>query len=262
MLRWLKELDEPLRGNKMKAELLKAGTRHLRLKPFVVLGVVLGVLYGLCMGLFAVLSRATPCWPQLLASAVKVPALFFLTLVVTFPSLYVFSALLGVRLGPGDTLRLLVAAIAVNLAVLASFGPITGFFTLSTTSYYFMKALNVAFFTVAGFIGLAFLLKALERLEEAQRPREEPRASGEAGAAAPAPPPPPAPWPPRPPEAPRAREVFRVWLILYALVGAQMGWILRPFILDPKLEFVWFRGREANIFTDLLRTLAKLLSGQ
>ena len=35
---------------------------------------------------------------QLFASAVKVPALFFLTLAVTFPSLYVFNALVGSRL--------------------------------------------------------------------------------------------------------------------------------------------------------------------
>ena len=37
--------------------------------------------------------------------------------------------------------------------------------------------------------------------------------------------------------------------------------ILRPFIGDPKLPFVWFRGREANIFIDFFRTLGKLLGG-
>ena len=28
----------------------------------------------------------------------------------------------------------------------------------------------------------------------------------------------------------QSASVFKVWLILYALVGAQMGWVLRPFI--------------------------------
>ena len=41
---------------------------------------------------------------QMIACAIKVPALFFLTLVVPFPFLYVVSALPGVRLNPKDTL--------------------------------------------------------------------------------------------------------------------------------------------------------------
>ena len=133
MVEWLKELDDLLRGNKTKAERLAEGTGHIRLEPLVAVSILLGVAYGLFMGLYAVVTRPEPCVAQLFSAAVKVPALFFLTLVVTFPSLYVFGALLGVKLGAMDTLRVIVAAVAVNLAVLASFGPITGFFTLSTT---------------------------------------------------------------------------------------------------------------------------------
>jgi hypothetical protein len=47
--------------------------------------------------------------------------------------------------------------------------------------------------------------------------------------------------------------------MIYALVGAQMGWILRPFIGAPSLSFQLFRGREANFFVDFLRTLGQLL---
>ena len=56
-----------------------------------------------------------------------------------------------------------------------------------------------------------------------------------------------------------ARTTFHVWIVIYALVGAQMGWILRPFIGSPDLPFHWFRSREANIFVDILRTLGELL---
>jgi hypothetical protein len=56
---------------------------------------------------------ATPTTPVPFASAtLKVPTLFFLTLIVTFPSLYVFNALVGSRLDWGSMLRLLVASIA------------------------------------------------------------------------------------------------------------------------------------------------------
>ena len=296
--RWWKELDELLRGSKTDPKLLAEGTSHLELKPYVILSLLLGVVYGVFMGLYAMLNRPPPaCWQQMLATAIKVPALFFLTLIVTFPSLYVFSALLGARLMPLATLRVVVSATAVNLAVLASFGPITGFFTITTTSYGFMKLLNVLFFAVAGLVGLGFLARLLRRLEEAQSPTDAgdstappianppPYPPDQPPVNAPAYPPnqpsptPPAyppnqPWqnpPPYPPmpaapvpqrtKSSGAQGVFKVWLVLYALVGAQMGWVLRPFIGAPDLGFTVFRAREANIFLDILRTIGGLFAG-
>jgi hypothetical protein len=260
---WLKELDEVLRGRKGDPRMLAEGTTHIHVAPLLVASVVLGIIYGVFMGLYAVATRTPPSFEQLAASAVKVPALFFLTLVVTFPSLYVFSTLLGVQLGPKDTLRLILVPIAVNLALLASLGPITGFFTLSTTSYPFMKLLNVFFFAVAGFVGLKVLLAMLSSLEAAQLPsagmQHEPgRTNGAAidrdkvlSA--------------EPLRRPASRErtmastTFMVWVVIYALVGAQMGWILRPFVGAPDLPFELFRNREANFFVDVFRTFGELL---
>ena len=101
---------------------------------------------------------------QLIASTIKVPALFILTLLVTFPSLYVFNALVGSRLSFISLLRLLVAAMAVMLALLASFGTIVAFFSFTTESYPFMILLNVIVFAASGFLGLSFLLQTLHRL--------------------------------------------------------------------------------------------------
>lgn len=258
---WLRELDDVLRGHKADPSLLSRGTAHIQIRPLVVCAILLGIIYGIFMGLYAVATRTPPSVVQLVASALKVPALFFLTLVVTFPSLYVFSALFGVRLGPADTFRLILVPITVNLAVLASLGTITGFFTLSTTSYEFMKLLNVFFFGVSGIIGLKVLLTMLSRLEEAQAPRvaiPQVAAPADGGGAAntsqSA-----GPTYRAPEEKSTARLTFQVWVVIYALVGAQMGWILRPFIGAPDLQFTWFRGREANIFVDIVRTLGNLL---
>lgn len=255
MIQWLKELDEVLRGRKADPHLLATGTSHIHIRPLALVSIVLGVVYGLFMGLYAVLTRTPPCYAQMFASAVKVPALFILTLVVTFPSLYVFSALLGVRLGPKDTLRLILAPVAANLAVLASLGPITGFFTLSTSSYAFMKLLNFLFFAVSGAIGLKVLLTMLSRLEAAQVGPATSGGTGDASdqtgsaktASAPA-----------MQERSMARRTFQIWLVIYALVGAQMGWVLRPFVGDPDLPFELFRAREANIFVDVVRTIGTL----
>jgi len=263
MVKWLKELDETLRGQKADPRMLAEGTAHIQIAPLVAASVVLGMIYGVCMGLYAVATRTPPCFAQLVTSAIKVPALFFLTLLVTFPSLYVFSALLGVRLGPKDTFRLILVPVTINLAVLASLGPITAFFTLSTTSYPFMKLLNVLFFAVAGLIGLKILLAMLSSLEAAQIPlaamlREPEKIKGpvtDADKATPAKP------TPQPVSRDRtaASKTFMVWVAIYALVGAQMGWILRPLVGSPDLPFQLFRNREANFFVDVFRTLSRLL---
>ena len=37
------------------------------------------------------------------------------------------------------------------------------------------------------------------------------------------------------------RLVFRCWVVVFGLVGAQMGWVLRPFIGDPDIPASFLR---------------------
>ncbi|MBI5849780.1 MAG: hypothetical protein HZB39_01875 [Planctomycetes bacterium] len=45
---------------------------------------------------------------------------------------------------------------------------------------------------------------------------------------------------------------------MFALVGAQMAWVLRPFLGAPGLPFEWFRARESNVFAALLNAVGNL----
>lgn len=265
-LGWFRDLDELLRGRKTLPETLAAGKIDLKLGPFTTLSILLGATYGAFMGLFSVTSRDPRVYQQLFASTVKFPALFIITLIVTFPSLYVFNALLGSRLRFMETLRLLIAAIVVNAAVAASLAPILGFFTLSTTSYPFMIILNVGLLAISGAVGLGFLMQTLRRLAAATYV-SEPRVVTPITAAyvngaddissdAPA----------RPAIAPlpdlrESRNIFRIWVLIYGLVGAQTGWLLRPFIGSPHLEFSWFRNREGNFFHSVWIHFQALMNG-
>lgn len=259
-------IDRLLRGHFTRGEDLGAGRIAVPARTLVIVGLVLGAAYGAFMGLYGALrpGYATPL--SIVASAVKVPLLFLLTLVVAFPSLYVFSALSDSRLRASDTLRLLLGAIAVNLALLASFGPVTAFFTLSTESYPFMVVLNVLFFAVSGIVGLRFLRRALSHVFPRDgAPRElAPRVEPFADAAQPASAAfemPTAPRPlPRPAPRDRSRAIFTLWIVIYAVVGAQMGWILRPFVGTPEREFSWFRARESNFFEAFFHALGQLFS--
>jgi hypothetical protein len=296
VINWLKQLDELLRGERVRGDLLLQGKIDLRLRVFVPLAIILGGVYGFFMGFYALLAWRHDSIMQLIATTAKLPALFLLTLGVTFPSLYVFNALVGCKMTFQATMRVLVGAIVVNLAIAASLGPILAFFSLSTTSYVFIVLLNVALLGVAGVISLSFLLRALRALARsrahAEAASEAEQAMSQPARAHPAGSPPPIPGTPlSPPIAPsfsrhgtysededpaRAAERMRhamatsaarraeqavakresvanfiltIWVIIYMLVGTQMGWILRPFIGNPNTPFQWFRPREGSFFT-------------
>jgi len=261
VIRWVKSLDQLLRGETTRLSALRSGRLEIPLRGLTVLIVVLGCVYGACMGVFALLREAGPEWRQLAAAVVKVPALFLLTLAITFPSLYVFNALVGSRLRFFDVLRLLIAGIAVTLAVLASFGPITAFFSVSTSSYPFMVLLNVLMFAVAGLLGLSFLLQTLHRLSVIHSRTPEPLTDAAFESAATEPQADPA----SPLEMPaghllagHVKMVFRCWIVVFGLVGAQMSWVLRPFIGNPDEPFTWFRPRQSNFFDAVWHALLSL----
>lgn len=282
MASWMGQLDELLRGERtLPTALSEQGASILPVRRFLPLAIGLGVIYGFFMGWYALFGDNPKRYEQALASSVKLPALFLLTLLVTFPSLYVFSALLGCALRFWAMLRLMVAAITVNVAVAASLGPILGFFTVSTTSYPFMIVLNVALLAVAGFVALGFLLQTLRKLmlwAKVSQPdiidemEDEPAPAVPKPAAAVSKPAQPGTM--RAPLKPtastgdlmssqalgQANLIFKVWIVIYALVGAQMGWLLRPFIGSPHLEFTWFRAREGNFFQSLMENLRVLMN--
>jgi len=284
-----------LRGEATRPSAIRDADIRFPVVGVAVVVILLAVIYGFCMGIFALVrgvenSEYHQALMQTFASMSKVPLLYFLTLVVTFPSLYVFNALVGSKLKMFPVLKLLVASLAVNLAVLASMGPILAFFSVSTPSYSFIVLLNVVCFSAAGVLGLIFLIQTLNRLSLADnesQPVELATAEiaqgssvdDEAETVKPdayygelPKPSPPADEPKRaiawksPLEQGKGivlgrhvRKVFTVWIIVFGLVGAQMGWVLRPFIGTPGKPFQWFRERHSNFFEAVINTFWEFL---
>jgi len=207
-----------------------AATDPMEPRRLVTAIALLGAAYGVCMGLYAALRGTDRTIWQIPASAAKVPALFLLTLLVTFPSLYVLAALARSSLRFRQTLHLLLRALAVSLLLLASFGPITAFFTLSTKSYPFIVLLNVLMLSVSGAAGIVFLRRMVNGLFSGESWRDTARSD----------------------------RILKIWIYIYAVVGAQMAWILRPFIGSPGLPFALFRDRESNFFRGVVEAIRAL----
>lgn len=276
MFKSFQDLDRILRGEATQIPSLREGRIDVSVEGLTVVLVLIGAFTGGCVGCFATFREGGPYFQQLVASTVKVPLLFALTLHVTFPSLYVFNALIGSKLSLPALLRLLVASIGVTMAVLAAFGPIVAFFSVSTTSYPFMVLFNVLVFAISGFLGLKFLMQTLHRLSIVEQ--QKARAANSE--------PEPTPATPQTPETPaqslksiwleepggaldrleghplgrHVTTVFRCWVIVFGLVGAQMGWVLRPFIGNPNQPFEWFRTRQSNFFEGVWHAFVKLFS--
>ncbi|RIK76866.1 MAG: hypothetical protein DCC68_18455 [Planctomycetota bacterium] len=221
MTNLLLQADDVLR---QRLDARHSGDRQT-LRALVVSTIAFGAAYGLAMGSFGGVwgERA---WLAVF-SAAKVPFLLLATFAVSLPSFLVLNVLFGLRDDLGRVVRALAAAQAGVGIVLASFAPVTIFWNVSFADYQTAILYNAAIFAVASFAG-QWLLRGYYRPLVARRPRH--------------------------------RYLMRAWLGVYAFVGIQMAWVLRPFVGDPLADVRFFREDAwGNAYVAVWRVLADVL---
>jgi hypothetical protein len=55
------------------------------------------------------------------------------------------------------------------------------------------------------------------------------------------------------------RTVMWLWVVVYAFVGSQMAWTLRPFIGAPSMPFELFRQLGGNFYTNIFASIGEIL---
>lgn len=203
-MNFLSACDGVLRGQfpPMRASLTRLSVRQLLL----IIGAC-GLLYGAVMGAFALkggLERA----PQLLFSALKVPLLLGVTGALCLPSFWVLNTLLGLRDDWPRVMAGLLATQAASSLVLAALCPFTLLCYASSDSHTLALGCNALMFASAS-------LSAQKLLGRYYGPLVR--------------------------RDPRHAALLKVWLLLYALIGVQMGWVLRPFVGDLNSPLAFFR---------------------
>jgi hypothetical protein len=194
-----------------------------KLRAMLISSLIFLALYGAIMG-------STHSVLQALSSAIKLPVLFLATLFICSPTLYFFNILFGSDQSLLQNIALIMTAVTVTAVILVAFAPITLFFLLTTSQYQFFKLLNVAIFAVAGSMGVGFLSQGMHIVGEA---REEGARS--------------------------RRRVLRLWMLLYAFVGSQLAWTIRPFIGAPSIPFELFRQLGGNFYTNIMASIGEIL---
>lgn len=168
---------------------------------------------------------------QTLSSAIKLPALYLITLIVCFPTLYFFNILFGSKKSFGQHFAMLMTAVSVISVLLFSFAAVALFFRITTNNYQFFILLNVAFFGITGFIGIKFFYQGMQMMSQQDSEGAETR-----------------------------RNLLQFWLVLYAFVGTQLAWTLRPFFGRAGTPFVLFREMEGNFYLSIMQSLAEIFS--
>jgi hypothetical protein len=194
-----------------------------KIRAMLISSAIFFAIYG------AVLGSTHSLW-QALSSAVKLPVLFLATLVICAPTLYFFNVLYGSNQSLTQNVALILTAITVTSVLLLSFAPIVLFFLLTTSHYQFFKLLNVGVMAITGGIGVLFLSQGMRIVS----------AAGKEGAGA-------------------RRNVMRLWVLIYAFVGSQMAWTLRPFIGAPSMKFELFRQLGGNFYANIFASIGEVL---
>lgn len=173
---------------------------------------------------------ASHSWMQAISSAIKLPALYLITLLICLPTLFFSNVIFGSKRTFGQHFALVLTAVAVTSVLLFSFAPITLFFLLTTNNYQFLILLNVFIFAITGFIGVSALYQAMNLVLEQENEGSKTR-----------------------------KRILKFWLFLYAFVGSQLGWTLRPFFGLPDSPFQLFREREGNFYLSVIQAISYLL---
>jgi hypothetical protein len=213
--------------------------------------------------IYGAIIGASSSWQQVISSAIKLPALYLITLLICLPTLYFFDILFGSILTFGQYAALILTTVSVISVLLFSFAPVTLFFLISIHDYNFFLLFNVAIFTITGLVGIKMFYSGMQSITTEGEiistevyPVDDFLPSGSVSKA--------------------VDKTFRVedglqktrirllklWLVLYGLVGCQLGWTLRPFFGAPGETFNLFRNLEGNFYAQVWRSILTLLGFQ
>jgi len=183
----------------------------------------LTILYGLAAGFYAGVFQA-------ISAAIKLPVLFLVTFFICFPAFYIVQVLVGSRLQLMQVIVLVLSALTLTSILLAAFVPIVIFFLLTGSNYYFLQLLHVVIVIVSGIFGMYALHEALSLVCENYGVYPK-----------------------------KAMTIMRAWAVLFAFVGIQMAWNLRPFLGDRGEPFKIFRQYEGNYYTAIVYSVRQLI---
>ena len=240
--------------------------KNIRLEGKMVALLICSTLF---FAVYGAIIGSSSSWLQMISSAIKLPALYLVTLIICLPTLYFFDILFGSGLAFAQYISLMLSNMAVISVLLFSFAPVTLFFLISIPGYDFFLLINVAVLGITGIVGVRLFYQGMMNLAAAQTVMDNPVPAIASS------------YPKsdfaddeidvkdiasdgiKPMDQLAARKrLLQAWLVLYALVGSQLGWTLRPFFGAPGEPFQIFRPEiDGNFYLNVIQTLFYFITG-
>ncbi len=180
--------------------------------------------YGIIMGSYN-------SWMQAISSGAKLMSLLFLTLIICFPSFYIVQLVLGSKVKIKQLAVMMLSGFLMTTTIMLAFAPIVLLFQLSGDNYNFLKFLHVGVFVFSGFFGMRAVLDALRSsfADQGVYPQI-------------------------------GLSIFRVWVIIFAFVGVQLAWNLRPFVGFKDMPFELLRqDTQGNFYSSMIKSLGEMV---
>lgn len=194
---------------------------------------VLSLLVASCtfFAVYGAIIGSSSSWLQMLSSAIKLPALYLVTLMICLPTLYFFDILFGSKLNFRQYSAMLMTAVSVISVLMFSFAPVVLFFLISVQGYNFFLLLNVIVMSLTGVVGINMFYRGMRMVVGDEAAQDKMR-----------------------------DRLLKGWLVLYGLVGCQLGWTLRPFFGAPGEPFQIFRPEiDGNFYAQVFRIIKALM---
>jgi len=198
-------------------------SKNLPLAQIIIIA-VFTFFYGAIMGSYNSFLQAT-------TSGMKLCALIFLTLAICFPSFYIVQLVLGSKVKIHQLGVILLSGFLMTTTIMLAFAPIVLFFQLSGDNYNFLQFLHVGVLIFSGFFGMRAVLDALRTsfAETGIYPKI-------------------------------GLSIFRIWVIIFAFVGIQLAWNLRPFLGSKQMPYELVRqDTQGNFYSTMLRSMREMI---
>jgi hypothetical protein len=191
----------------------------MRLSTRIIVPLLCASFFGICLTAYVILTPGHPYAMQILASAIKVPVVLLTSCVMSTIALWCIVRILLRELSAADILPSAIQCLFVNGMTIGALGPLLA--AIASQGNYsatiFAAYGAFAFGGAAGCVGFYRKLGATH-----YKSRRWSRL-----------------W------------VSAIWTVLFALIGAQLGWSLRPIVGWTGETFVWFRGGDASIWDQM-----------
>lgn len=160
--------------------------------------------------------------PQIVSSMVKLPLVLLLTAGLTVPAYTAARWATGAKADVRQDILLFVATLALVSLVLAALAPVVLLSVLTGFGYHAIILVVVTCAGLAGLVGVIAFVRATPR---------------------------------------GTKLATTVAALVFALVGTQMAWTLRPFVARPRADFAIVRSVEGS-FLDAVHTSAESARGR